>query len=116
MNPSPPHLRRLTRAAALALVVALPLLAAPSYAEVPEGWSEPAPVDGLHALLVLGGIPLGLFVLITLLVMAPSLAKGEHGGQGAGGNEWFGGPSAGANELEAPTSEPTETGGASGRW
>jgi hypothetical protein len=116
VNTSHPYLRRLTRAAALAVVVGLPLAATPSYAQVPENWSDPKSVDGLHALLVLGGIPLALFVLITLLVMAPSLAKGERAAHDTGDSDWFGGPGKGTNELESASSEPSETGGASGRW
>ena len=98
------------------MVVALPLLATPSHAEVPEGWSNPPQVDNLEALLLLGGIPLALFVVITLLVMAPSLARGEHSGGETGDGEWFGGPGKGTKELEEASSDPSETGGASGRW
>lgn len=98
------------------MVVGLPMLAAPSYAQVPEGWSNPPPVDGLQALLVLGGIPLALFLVITLLVMAPSLAKGQRAAHASGESEWFGGPRKGHEELEAASSEASETGGASGRW
>lgn len=89
-------------------------MAAPSYAGVPEGWSDPDPVDGLRALLVLAGIPIALFLVITLLVLAPSLARGER--SATGGDEWFGGPGRGAGELESGASEPSESGGASGRW
>ncbi len=89
-------------------------MAAPSYAERPEGWSEPATVDGLEALLVLVGIPILLFVVITLLVVAPSLARGER--SGAGTDEWFGGPGKGTKQLTSGSSESTETGGASGSW
>jgi hypothetical protein len=116
VNTSHPHLRRFTRAAALALVVALPMVATPSFAQVPENWSHPDPVDGLEAILVLGGIPLLLFVVITLLVMAPSLAKGERTAQDIGDGDWFGGPGKATNELESASSEPSETGGASGSW
>ena len=96
--------------------MALPLLAAPSNAEIPEGWSDPPQVDNLKALLLLGGVPLTLFVVITLLVMAPSLAKGDHSGGESGDGEWFGGPRSGTKELEEASSDPSETGGASGRW
>ena len=116
MNTSQPHLRRFTRAIALAVVVAFPLLATPSNAEVPEQWSNPPQVDNLKALLLLVGVPLGLFVLITLLVMAPSMAKGERAGGETGLDEWFGGPGQGTKELEEASSDPSETGGASGRW
>ncbi len=116
MNTSQPHLRRFTRAIALAVVVALPLLAMPANAEVPEQWSNPPQVDNLEALLLLGGIPLALFVVITLLVMAPSLAKGDRSVGETGLDEWFGGPGKGTKELEEASSDPSETGGASGRW
>jgi len=97
-------------------VVALPLLATPAYAEIPENWSNPPKVDNLEALLLLGGVPLALFVMITLLVMAPSMAKGERSAGETGLDEWFGGPGKGTKELEEASSDPSETGGASGRW
>jgi hypothetical protein len=106
--------RRLARVAALVVMVTVPLVSAPSYAEVPQGWSDPSPVNGLQALLLLAGIPLLLFVVITLLVVAPSLARGERTGPAA--DEWFGGPGQGAKEIAAGSSESSETGGASGRW
>jgi len=120
VNTSHSQLRRIARAAtasvAVATVVVSPLIAMPAYADVPEGWSDPDPVDGLQALLVLGGIPLALFLVITLLVLAPSLARGERLGSAAPGNEWFGGPRTGTDELEADSAREIETGGASGRW
>jgi hypothetical protein len=109
------------RTALVAVAVATPLLvAAPAHADVPEGWSEPQPVDKLHALLVLAGIPLLLFVLITAAVYVPSLIRGERVAPGtpAFENQWFGGPRSGKHELES-SGEPAdsgETGGASGRW
>jgi hypothetical protein len=116
VNTSQPHLRRFTRVTALAVVVALPLLPTPANAQIPENWSNPPEVDNLHALLLLGGVPLALFVVITLLVMAPSLARGEHSVGEAGDGEWFGGPGKGTKELEEASADPSETGGASGRW
>jgi hypothetical protein len=120
VNTSHSHLRRIARTATVSIgaaVVVSPLIAMPAYAQVPQGWSDPKPVNGLHALLVLGGIPLGLFVLITLLVLAPSLARGERLGTSSPSNEWFGGPRTGTDELEAADSgREIETGGASGRW
>ncbi len=97
----------------MAVAVSLPLLAAPSHAEVPEGWTQHEPINGLHALLLLAGIPIVLFVGITLLVIAPSLARGEVSGEMP--DEWFGGPGNGVKELPA-AADSTETGGASGRW
>ena len=108
----------LRRAAVLTAAVVTPLaMAAPAGADVPEGWSDPDPVSGVHALLVLGGIPLLLFVAIALAVYVPAMIKGERVAPGSGtpDNEWFGGPRAGTHELTSGT-ETDGTGGASGRW
>lgn len=96
----------------------LALAAAPAGANVPEGWSEPDKVDAVEATLLLVGIPLGLFLIITLLVLVPSLVRGERftvGGQ-ATADQWFGGPSKGTAELPAPDNEDSQAGGASARW
>ncbi len=84
----------------------------------------------LHALLVFVGIPLLIFVVITLLVMAPSLAKGPRyrpSQQWDADAEWFGFPgvegSAGSRtqQIEPSSSSASDkpqdtTGGASARW
>jgi hypothetical protein len=111
------HLARRTSVVLVAggLVLAV---AGPAGADVPEGWSTPDPVSPLHALLVLAGIPLLLFLLITLAVVVPGLVKGERftpGGH-ATADQWFGGPSKGTAELPAPDTEESKAGGASGRW
>ena len=99
----------ITAASALAAVVPL---------DVPVGWSNPSDVNMVEALLLLGGIPLLLFISITLAVYAPSLARGERiaPGQPPVENQWLGGPRTGTAELKGPESEDTEAGGASGRW
>lgn len=89
-------------------------------ADVPEFWGgdNADAVDPWHAVLVLVGIPLGLFVLITLLVVVPGIVKGERftpGGQ-ATADQWFGGPRTGTAELPAPDTDESKAGGASGRW
>jgi hypothetical protein len=92
-------------------------VAGPASADVPEGWSNPEPVSVLHALLVLAGIPLLLFVVIALLVYVPAMARGERTAPGAAReNQWFGGPRKGTSELAAPDTEESKAGGASGRW
>jgi hypothetical protein len=99
--------------------VAAPVLAAaPAHADVPEGWSDPEPVSVLEALLILGGIPLALFVGITIAVYVPSLVRGERlsPGSSAVESQWFGGPSKDARELESSSPDSSDTGGASGRW
>ena len=92
--------------------------AGPAGADVPEGWSDPAPVSPLHAVLLLVGVPLLLFVLITIAVVVPGLVRGERftpGGQ-ATEDQWFGGPRKGTAELPAPDTEESNAGGASARW
>jgi hypothetical protein len=113
-------LAHLVRRTSVVLVTGAVVVAAagPAGADVPEGWSDPEPVSALHALLVLAGIPILLFVLITLAVVVPGLVKGERftpGGQ-ATEDQWFGGPRKGTAELSAPDTEESKAGGASGRW
>lgn len=107
------------RTAAVAAGVSLMAgVAAPASADVPEGWSNPEPVSALHALLLLGGVPLLLFVLIVIAVYLPALLRGERvSPTGASAdNQWFGGPRQGTAELAAPDSDESKAGGASGRW
>lgn len=115
-----PALRRLLLLAVAGLwcTAASLVLAAPASAEVPEGWDSPAPIDGLEALLLLGGVPLLLFVVIGFLVYAPSIIRGERiaPGQPVTENQWLGGPRRNAGELAAPDNDDSQAGGASGRW
>jgi hypothetical protein len=111
------HLARRTSVVVLAggLVLAA---GGPAGADVPEGWANHYSVDPWHAVLVLVGIPLGLFLVITALVVIPGIAKGERftpGGQ-ATADQWFGGPRSGTAELPAPDTDESQAGGASGRW
>ncbi|CAB4690094.1 MAG: hypothetical protein F2667_01855 [Actinobacteria bacterium] len=104
---------------ALALIgVGSVLLAAPAGADVPVGWSDPDPVDPLHTVLVLVGIPLILLVVITVLVYAPALVRGERLAPGAPAveNQWLGGPRRTTAELAAPDTDDSQAGGASARW
>ena len=72
----------------------------------------------VHALLVLGGIPLLLFLAIAVAVYIPSLVRGERIAPGtpAVENQWLGGPRSGTAELQGPDSADADAGGASGRW
>ena len=110
--------RRAARAAALGSVAALTVLAAPAHADVPEGWAEVRPVDGLEALLLLVGVPVLLFGLIILAVYVPAMKRGEPllPDHGEGEAQWIGGPRQGTKELPAPDGEDSRAGGASGRW
>lgn len=115
-TPQPRLARHVLRAAPASLMAASVLLAAPATASVPEGWSDPEPVDTLEALLLLVGGPLLLIVLITLAVYLPSLAKGESRTGTGTAREWFGGPRKSVAELAAPDSDDSKAGGASARW
>jgi hypothetical protein len=102
----------------LAAAVTVVGVAGPASAEVPDGWADPYEVSALHAVLVLFGIPLLLFVGITLLVYLPSLVRGERvaPGSATAHDQWFGGPRRGTSELAGPDTDESKAGGASGRW
>ena len=109
------------RAVVLTFAVATTVLvAAPAHAEVPVGWTDEVPVDRLHVLLVFVGIPLLLFILITIAVYLPAIVRGEHVAPGSPAveSQWFGGPRSGTHELESGSDsvDASDTGGASGRW
>jgi hypothetical protein len=75
----------------------------------------------LTALLVYVGIPAGLFLLIALLVVAPSMARGPRYRPGLGwwaAPVWFNGPENADDAVQAAatTTTTTEGGGASARW
>lgn len=100
------------------MIIAASALAAVVPMDVPEGWSNPSDVNVVEALLLLGGIPLLLFIAITVAVYAPSVVRGERiaPGQAPVENQWIGGPRTGTAELKGRESEDAEAGGASGRW
>lgn len=108
--------RAATTAAGLGVIASSVLLAGPADAGVPEDWSNPDDVEPLHALLLLGGVPLLLFVLIALAVYLPSFARSVATPEPGAGNEWIGGPRRTVDELAGPDSEASKAGGASGRW
>ncbi|MBM9460726.1 hypothetical protein JK386_12500 [Nocardioides sp. zg-536] len=116
--------RRLLAVCSLLGVSALLVLtsAGSASADTPEprpGSWEPKPeIDLLQALLLFGGIPLLVFVVITLLYVGPALARGENLSPNAlqAENEWLGGPRKSAGELAAPDSEDSKAGGAGGSW
>lgn len=109
-------MRAATRSLAAGALLAATVLAAPAGAEVPEGWSDPDPVSFLHALLVLGGIPLAIFVVIAVLVSVPGWVSGAAAASTTTDIEWFGGPRQGTSDLAEPDDEDSKAGGASVRW
>lgn len=113
-------LESLARRTTVVLAAAATVLvtAGPASAEVPEGWSDPDAVSALQAVLLLVGIPLLLFLVITVLVYLPAMVRGERVAPGGATREdqWFGGPRKGTAELAAADTEESKAGGASGRW
>ena len=61
-----------------ASAAALVAIGAPASADTPSSWPDTDPMSTMEVLLVFVGIPAGLFVLIALLVMAPSVARGPR--------------------------------------
>ena len=70
-------------------------------------------------------IPLGAAAVISLLVVLPSMARGDRGYQAGqpwrGESEWFGGPTKGVRTADEVTPEQVEarsqgTGGTSASW
>jgi len=110
-------MRAATRTIAAGAVLAATVLAAPAGAEVPENWSPTTEdVSFLHALLVLGGIPLMLFVVIAVLVSVPGWVSGAAAAGTTTDVEWFGGPRQGTSDLAEPDDDDSKAGGASVRW
>lgn len=106
------------RASAAGLAVALPLLAGPASADTPANWPTPPHVSGIDWLLVLLIIPAGIALLLSLLVMLPSMVRGGSATQDVeawrGEGEWFGGPTKGIDTPRADKAK--DTGGASADW
>ena len=126
----------------LALLPAILVLGATgtALADAPDTWKDNSAVSPLHVLLVLGVIPLGLFLLIFLLVYLPSMSKSQRYQPGLAWRheaEWFGGPSGGLEAVDRaeqpalsgggsrargddehvdPGDDAETRGGASGRW
>jgi hypothetical protein len=129
IHPADTAVRRTARLLALVPAILVTSATSTAFADPPSQWEDNPSVSFLHVLLVLVGIPLGLFLLITLLVYLPSMSKGEAYHPGLAWRnepEWFGGPRRG---LEAADDQPVavgtghgddgaepDRGGASGRW
>ena len=126
--------RRALRTATLGSLAAVPLLlASPAFALHREAGDDPGPgMSAVATILVYIGIPAAIFCTIALLVLAPSIARGNryrpHQLSWWAAPVWFGGPRdehgesaeralAGTSlkELTAYSEAQTE-GGASARW
>lgn len=115
-----PVVRRLLAVAAPAALTLAAVLATagPAAADTPEGWPKEESFDFLRTLLVFGGIPLLLFIVIVALAYGPPLARGESIRPGAQPleSQWLGGPRKAAGELAAPDGQDSKAGGAGGSW
>jgi hypothetical protein len=104
--------------------------AGPAAADIPDGWSDPAPVPVLHFLLVFVGIPLLITLGILAAIYVPGVVRGESVAPAGArtDDQWFGGRRDTA-QLEASSTTPTggpedgtdrdtdrDTGGAGGTW
>lgn len=136
------RLRAGVRAGIVAATVSIPLLAASSALAANHPYDGEDSGPGLTVLQTIGiylGIPLGLFLLITFLVLLPGWARGDRSRREVG---WIGqngasaaAPKAAAPDAHAPSSaapsstvsssaeqqsvsagKSTGTGGASGSW
>lgn len=93
-------------------------LAGPASANVPKGWSDPAPMPVGKFLMIILVLPVAAAIVISLIVLLPGLLRGEGLGIKAAeqGGEWFGGPRRGTSDLAEPDGEDSQAGGASARW
>ena len=126
-RPSNPRVRRAARVLALAPALLVTTTAGTALAAPPDSWENPPSVSPLYIILVLGAIPLALFVVITLLVYLPSMRGGGRADEGWRGEaEWFGGPREGleaVDKAEQPRAlsdggagQGSGRGGDGGRW
>jgi hypothetical protein len=92
------------------------------FADAPATWEDPDHGSGLELLLILGGVPLAIILLIALFTYLPSMMRGTSTEPALAFQqkpEWFGGPRRGTDAVdgqpEAATESPS-TGGGSARW
>jgi len=113
----PVSLRRPARVAALLSPLLVLSVATPASAAPPITWERDDSVSPLEYLLLIVGAPLGLFVLLALLTMAPSIAKGTPYRSHV---PWYDEPMQFGTEPHAEagtdTVDSTAGGGASVRW
>jgi hypothetical protein len=103
-------------AVATAALVLLP--AAAASANLDDGQEPGSGLGVLETLLVFVGIPVLLFVVIALLVSAPTMARGPRYRPGLGwwsAPVWFNGPDDADRAVRQATAT-TGGGGASARW
>ncbi len=129
-QPQTSTVRRAARVLALLPALLVTSTTGAAFADAPDQWADNPSVSPLFVLLVMAVIPVGLFLLITLLVYLPSMSRGESYRPGQvwrGEPTWFGGPRGGVDAVEVGATQPavgsgdhdagtSGTGGTSGRW
>ncbi|HJQ04049.1 MAG TPA: hypothetical protein VJ872_01265 [Nocardioides sp.] len=109
-------------AAVIALTAALVASGDVAFADTPipgGGWQSKPNVNDLHAWLTFVGIPVLVLLVISALVLAPALARGEklfYSGDAEPEGQWLGGPRKAVGELAEPDTEDSAAGGAGGTW
>lgn len=116
---------RTTRLAARTTAVTAPLavslvLAGAAHADAPATWEAGGDgINGLEALLIFGGIPLGLLIVIALLASISSRTSSPRSRPAQsweGESEWFGAPDAADPVAIGTGLEVKPGGGASATW
>ncbi|GAB2986916.1 hypothetical protein [Nocardioides montaniterrae] len=116
--------RRTAAALTLATLLGVAFVAAGGSASadtpVPGGgWEAKPPVNDAHAYLLFVGIPVLVLLVISALVFAPAIVRGESirpGSTPAPEGQWIGGPRKAAGELAEPDTADSAAGGAGGTW
>jgi len=119
--------RRVARLLALVPGILVITATGTAFADPPEQWDTDQGIPALDGLMVYLLIPLGLFLLITLLVYIPSMTRSETyrpGEAWRGEPEWFGGPRGGVEAVRKQEQPATvegagtdgQKGGGSGGW
>lgn len=112
--------RLLRTATVAALAIGVLLAGSPAYAatHVDDGQDRGGGLSVIQTLLIFVGIPAAMFVIIVLLVSAPSMARGPRYRPGLGwwaAPVWFNGPDDADTAVRTATAT-TAGGGASARW
>jgi hypothetical protein len=110
----------LTVATALLMLPVSPAYAAAKVLAARDDGDDPGSgLSVLQTLLIFVGAPLGLFVVIALLVSAPSMARGPRYRPGLGwwaAPVWFNGPEDAERAVRDAAPVTGKGGGASARW
>ena len=124
IDTNPAVARRVLRASAVTLGLALGTLAAPALAAPPDTdtWEQSDSGALINDLLFLIGVPVLVFVVLALLVYLPSMVRRQSSEPALAFGErpeWFGGPRKGVDSAagdDGNEERASDKGGASARW